>query len=286
MDFAFLKEYLWEPERFQAMNGLANSVFGIDFSAWVASGAPDGSYRPYSFFDGERCVSNVSSSRMVFRHHGRTLTALQLGTVMTDPEYRGRGLAGELLERAVADRPEPFCFLFAGESRHSFYEAHGFRRADVLHAYATEELRGKTYENRRLDLSKTADLGILFKYMRAAAPQTDHMRLCSTRALSEIYLFGSYKKCAYYFPNCSAVLIIEKDGKNASVIEAFASKPHDASWFARRAWSVFPNAERILFGFLPEKGAGLLKLEQGPDELMVRGDAPDEPLLVPVLART
>lgn len=286
MSYAFHTEYLWEPERFQALNALAVETFGIDFSGWVASGAADGAYRPYSFFDGGRCVSNVSSTRMVFRHNGETLTALQLGTVMTDPAFRGQGLAGELVERAIAGRPAPFCFLFAGETRWTFYEGHGFRHPDVLTAFANETLRGKTYENRRLDLSKTADLGILAKYMRAAAPQTEHMRLCGARSLAEFYVGGPYRKNAYYFPNCAAVLILEKDGKQADVVEAYASKPHDAAWFARRAWSVFPEAERVGFGFLPALGADKLEIGTEKGELMVRGDAPAGPLLIPYLART
>lgn len=287
MSYSFQSEYLWDPKRFQSMNELAGKVFGIDFSDWVASGAPDGSYRPYSFFDGERCVSNVSSSYMLFRHNGQIIPAQQFGTVMTDPEYRGRGLAGELLEKAIEEnRRAKFCFLFAGESRWSFYMGHGFSRPDVLSAFATDNMRGKTYENRRLDMTKTADLGVLTKYMRCAAPQTEHMRLCNARALSEFYIGGVYKKNAYYFPNCAAVLILEKDGAQVDVVEAYASKPHDAAWFARRAWSVFPNAKRIGFGFLPALGADQLEIEQKPGEFMALGDFPQEPLLIPYLART
>lgn len=58
-------------------------------------------YLPYTLFDGETAVSNVSVSLMGTVFDGRARRYIQIGTVMTAPAYRGRGLCRFLMESVL-----------------------------------------------------------------------------------------------------------------------------------------------------------------------------------------
>lgn len=104
---------------------LANSVFGIDFETWYNAGYWNDNYKCYSFIDNNTVISNASVSSMNILHHGRMEQYLQIGTVMTHPSYRGKGLAGKLVKHICKNSPYPV-FLFAEAVNSDFYEHLGF----------------------------------------------------------------------------------------------------------------------------------------------------------------
>lgn len=83
--------------RRHAFNQLAMETFGLDFEPWYRGGWWGDRYRPCTLFDGERAAANVSVNFMEFSLEDRKRRYLQLGTVMTAPAYRGRGLARWLM---------------------------------------------------------------------------------------------------------------------------------------------------------------------------------------------
>ena len=50
-----------------------------------------------------KIVSNVSVNTCDMNYDGRIVKLIQLGTVMTDPDYRGRGYARMLMEKIIED---------------------------------------------------------------------------------------------------------------------------------------------------------------------------------------
>ena len=76
----------------QGYDRLAEETFGLSFSGWYESGHFDGSHIPYTLFDGDKAVANISVNLMDVCFGGQIKKYIQLGTVMTDPDYRDQGL--------------------------------------------------------------------------------------------------------------------------------------------------------------------------------------------------
>lgn len=89
----------------KSFNALAIETFakGLDFEPWYQEGYWNNRYICYSFVDDNQVVSNVSANRMVICEDGVLKEAIQIGTVMTHPDYRKRGLASKLIHRVLED---------------------------------------------------------------------------------------------------------------------------------------------------------------------------------------
>ena len=118
---------------------LARETFGLSFEPWYLSGNWTDRYRPYSLLHKGQVVANVSVSPMDLRCMGRELHCVQLGTVMTAPAFRGRGLGRALLERVEAEgrargaaRLVLDTFSFQAPR---FYEKLGYRRFGQVEPY-------------------------------------------------------------------------------------------------------------------------------------------------------
>ncbi|MBN6185372.1 GNAT family N-acetyltransferase [Aneurinibacillus sp. BA2021] len=106
---------------------LARQVFGIDFTRWYEKGCWDGNYVCYSYVDRARVVANVSINKMTVIVEGKEYKAIQIGTVMTHPEYRKQGLSKKLMYHVIDtyEKECDFIYLFANDSALDFYPAFG-----------------------------------------------------------------------------------------------------------------------------------------------------------------
>ena len=124
-----ISDYMRDDKYRHMLNGLTGKVFGFDFEGWVTGGYFEGDYIPYSYADDGKIVSNVSANRMKFIQNGSEKNYIQIGTVMTDPDYRKQGLAAQLMKH-VMEKYEKDCdgiYLFGNLSALDFYRKLGFR---------------------------------------------------------------------------------------------------------------------------------------------------------------
>ena len=112
-----------------SFNELARKTFGIDFEPWYQRGFWTDRYDPYSVVENGRIIANVSVNHMDMRILGERKRLIQLGTVMTDPQYRNRGLIRMLMEQIQQEFADADgMFLFANDSVLEFYPKFGFRK--------------------------------------------------------------------------------------------------------------------------------------------------------------
>lgn len=130
--YQFIKDYKNNDHYRLSFNNLAKKTFGIDFENWYQQGFWNDHYICYSYLKDEEVVSNVSLSTMELIIDGKKQKAIQIGTVMTDPEHRRQGLAYQLMQRVLKDYDSDYelYFLAADEDAISLYEKCGFKIRD------------------------------------------------------------------------------------------------------------------------------------------------------------
>lgn len=126
-----IKNYRDDAELRQSFNKLAERTFGLDFEDWYQNGFWGDSYDPHSVVIDGQVAANVSVNLTEMLFDGVPKRFLQLGTVMTDERYRGRGLCRTLMEYIEAEYrgKTDGVYLFANDSVTEFYPKFGFRKA-------------------------------------------------------------------------------------------------------------------------------------------------------------
>lgn len=153
-----IRDYMQDAAARAALGALTQAAFGFDFEAWAARGfCAHGAYVPYSFEEDGRILSNVSVNRMEFCLNGEKRRWLQLGTVATREDMRGRGLARRLVEIALADSMDGCdgVYLFANPEAAGFYEKCGLTRGIEYRSFP----RAEAYLNTDARLSSMRERG-------------------------------------------------------------------------------------------------------------------------------
>ncbi|MGD6968452.1 GNAT family N-acetyltransferase [Rossellomorea vietnamensis] len=115
--YTFVKGYRDNISLRKSFNSLASQVFGIDFEKWYERGFWTGKYEPYSLVDGDKVIANVSVNKINLIIEGERKGAVQLGTVMTHKDYRGKGLSGVLMRNVLEEfKDVDLIYLFANST--------------------------------------------------------------------------------------------------------------------------------------------------------------------------
>lgn len=132
MNYKLINNYKDNKKYRDSFNKLAESTFDINFEEWYERGFWNDKYICYSYVDKEKVIANVSINKMDLIYQGKDYKALQIGTVMTHPDYRGQGLSKKLLDYVIAkyEHEYDFLYLFANDSVLEFYPKFGFERVE------------------------------------------------------------------------------------------------------------------------------------------------------------
>lgn len=97
---------------------MTESTFGFNFEKWYSDGFWQEKYIPHSMVHNEKVIANVSINIMNFNMDGIEKHYIQLGTVMTDKEYRGQGLSRYLIDKIIDEYKDKTdgIYLFANDS--------------------------------------------------------------------------------------------------------------------------------------------------------------------------
>lgn len=126
--YVFEKDYKHQDALRHAFNKLAGDTFGLDFEPWYRQGFWNHRYICCSYRFQDAIVANVSYSHMDLILQGQEVRALQIGTVMTHPDHRRKGLAKSLLEGILRDHAAEtdLFFLAADDDAKPLYASLGF----------------------------------------------------------------------------------------------------------------------------------------------------------------
>lgn len=240
-----------------SFNALAQRVFGLDFGGWYAAGGWGPLYIPYALLDGDRVVSNVSVNVMRFELADGQKTYLQLGTVMTDPGYRGRGLNRRLMETVLADWRAKVdgIYLFANDQVCGYYPRFGFSAAVQTEYYlpASRRQPASPYRLERVDLAMPEWETGFYAALRQPNPN-DGFFMSENAGLYRFWLGAEYGACVYYLPELGAYAIATQNGPTLQLHQMVGGERADPG---RLACSFGVQAEELVFGYTPAERAAL-----------------------------
>lgn len=142
-----------------SFNSLTEKTYGFNFEQWYEDGYWGGKYIPYSLLDGDKVVSNVSVSIIDFLILGEQKRYIQIGTVMTDEDYRGQGLSRGLMELVLKEWEDKcdLIYLFANDSVLDFYPKFGFEVCDEYQYSINKTKEDKSEKIRKMSIDNDSD---------------------------------------------------------------------------------------------------------------------------------
>lgn len=220
----FFKDYQQEVNKRASFDALSIKTFSLSFETWYQSGYWRDYCIPYTLFDGEQAVANVSANIMdfsIFDHQRRTI---QIGTVMTDEAYRNQGLSRRLIEKVLDDwkTESHLIYLFANSSVWNFYPKLGFEPVKE-YQYQRSITPVKTANYIKLDMTSNDNREKLHDYARNTC-QFGQIAMQENADLVMFYCISVYKDNVFYLPDLDAIAVAELNGKQLYLLDVFSKK--------------------------------------------------------------
>lgn len=225
--YKMIKDYKGDVTYRASFNALAKETFGIDFEPWYQNGFWNERYICYTMVDGDRVISNVSISKLSICMDGETYEVLQIGTVMTHPDYRKQGLAGRLMEAIYEDYDNvcDFYYLFGNDFAYDFYVKYGFTPVQE-HSFAM------TYKHvsqdvgtvRKLVLDKPEDKALIMRLAKNKTYISKDFGIKNEQSLLLFYMLYVYTNEVYYIEDKDAIVIYEIDEGVLNLVDVLCEK--------------------------------------------------------------
>ena len=195
-----------------SFNRLAEKTFVLNFENWYRNGFWKDNYIPYSVvIDGE-VVSNVSVNACNMNYKGRIVKLIQLGTIMTDNNHRGKGYARALMEEVIKDYDGKVdgIYLFANDSVLEFYPKFGFKEAKE-YQYTKEVTISGECKAQNIPLKGKADFDRAIKILDTN-DQNAQLYMVGNSGLYMFYLSQFMTENLFYIEECGSYAIAEMEG--------------------------------------------------------------------------
>ena len=279
-------DYAWH----EAFTRFVPSVFPrIGFRRWVEYGGWDDRYRVFALAEGERLIASASLNRMHVVLRGERIRGFQLGAVGTLPEYRGRGLQRQVLDRLLAHTAaDDLVFLFANHQVLDFYPRFGFTPAREWLFRAEHRASPAGPPLRALDLESADDRALLRRVAAQAEPVTTLFGARDYGTIVLWYFCNFYRQGLRYAPEHDAIFVVEQSKELLRIYDIASAVPLDVASYVPRL--IHAPITELEFGFTPTRfwPDAKPRADYTDSPLFVRGPhaLPNEPFKYPMLAQT
>ncbi|MCD1718695.1 GNAT family N-acetyltransferase [Listeria monocytogenes] len=230
MNYEMISDYKDNKMYRDSFNKLAESTFDINFEEWFRSGFWNDKYVCYSYIDNNEVISNVSINKMNLIYQGENYSALQIGTVMTHPNYRGQGLAKNLLNHVIAKYEDQydFLYLFANDTVLDFYSKFGFERIEES-SFTVDacNLKKKASKLKKLNPDNKTDFQLISRIVSERAPLSNILDVKESEDLLMFYVLIALKNELYYLEELDVIVLMEQEGTDLYVLDILSTKKLD-----------------------------------------------------------
>ncbi|EEO1184284.1 GNAT family N-acetyltransferase [Listeria monocytogenes] len=230
MNYEMISDYKDNKMYRDSFNKLAESTFDNNFEEWFRSGFWNDKYVCYSYIDNNEVISNVSINKMNLIYQGENYSALQIGTVMTHPNYRGQGLAKNLLNHVIAKYEDQydFLYLFANDTVLDFYPKFGFERIEES-SFTVDacNLKKKASKLKKLNPDNKTDFQLISRIVSKRAPLSNILDVKESEDLLMFYVLIALKNELYYLEELDVIVLMEQEGTDLYVLDILSTKKLD-----------------------------------------------------------
>lgn len=267
-NYKFIKAYQTDDKLRASFNTLAENTFGLNFENWYQNGFWQEKYIPYSIVDGDRVVANISVNLMDFTCNGELKHYIQLGTVMTDEDYRHKGLSRKLMEIILEEyKSKDGIFLYANDSVLDFYPKFGFTPVnEVLYSSKVEI----SHDERIIRVPmENKNNWIKFLDEKNKRVSQNLIRMHNDELLM-FYLSQFMKETVYYIEEIDTYVIAEVEDHVLYLYDVFAPKEIELSKVIEAFGS---KINEVIYEFTPKDTSHLIEWdEKDCNTIFILGD--------------
>ncbi|BDU50403.1 GNAT family N-acetyltransferase [Haliovirga abyssi] len=204
----------------KSFNELSQNTFGINFEEWYRKKLWNNKYECYSIKSGNKIISNASVNKYQFIINGTKKTALQIGTVMTDEEYKRKGMAKQIINFILEkfEKEYDIIYLFANNSVSEFYPKFGFKKIKQFQIYTTEKIELNTkYKFRKLDMDNLNDVAILKEIGINRIPTSSQFDIINGYEVMFWYCLNVFRGNIYYDNREKIIVIYTTDNEKLNI---------------------------------------------------------------------
>lgn len=251
MTWKLVKQIVHDDVLRNSFIDLAIKTFDLSFKEWYHKGYWTDAYIPYVLVNNNKVIANASANiiDLVWRDEPRRY--IQIGTVMTDVDYRNKGLAGQLIRQILADwqdKADAF-FLFANPTTVDFYPQFGFTRTDE-HQYVLPVMP-TAGDFRRLDMDQSEDVALLQRYYQKSNPFSQ-LRIQNNFGLLMFYCSAFMKHFVYYSEKNQAIAIAMQHGPALIFFDIFCDNGRSLATIINELADEYTY--QAILGFTPKEG--------------------------------
>lgn len=221
-ELIFTKDYKTNEALRKSFFELATNTFGLSFENWYQIGGWSERYIPFSFVEGDKVIANVSVNILELIINGEKKKAIQIGTVMTHPEYRRRGLSASLMNKVLEEYENKydFMYLFANKTVLDFYPKFGFKAVEE-HLFSMD-FTPSQFEHtgiRKLNVSQADDLRFINKFATERLPVSQRFGTDCTQGILMYYCLNVFSEDIYYLESENAIAIYKKENNHMDIFD-------------------------------------------------------------------
>ena len=250
-EYIYKCDYKGDEKARESFNKLTEKTYGFNFREWYNKGQWQDKYIPYSLFDEDKAIANVSVNIMDTVVCGYKQRFIQLGTVMTDKDYRGQGLSKFLMKKVIEEWEDKcdFLYLFANDSVLDFYPKFGFKKYNEYQYSIDIFEKDNNLITRKLNIDNLDDRSLFMDIFN----NDKYEAKLSQKANKDLLMFycdNFLKNNIYYIEEFNVIAICEYDNEVLNLQELFSKKEVDL----KRIINVLVNEQtkKVILGFTPK----------------------------------
>ena len=265
--------YFGDRPSFLALVDLLFDTFEIDIGQLDRMGGPGPTSMPFGYFDeAGRCVANFSAFSMPLVIDGRRARAVGYQSGAVRPEYRGKGLYRDLMQRAFGwAEAEGFELGLLLTDKPGLYEPYGFRIVEQHMFMGTVPAAATAQPCRHLSIESDEDVKLIRSILAERMPVSERFAVAGQAV--EFLLNGCFDPSIRlsHMADHDAVVAWREEAGTFHLLDIAG---RDIPSLAQVVSALKPSAERIAVYFSTDRldWNGEAERYEGSCELMVAGD--------------
>ncbi|PMC40692.1 GNAT family N-acetyltransferase [Bacillus sp. UMB0899] len=243
------KNYQTNKELRKSFNDLADLTFGINFEKWYEKGYWTERYEPHSYIIDGKVIANVSVNKLDLIVHNSRKKAIQIGTVMTHPDYRNKGLSKKLMNKVLKEYENHIdvFYLYANDSVLDYYPKYGFQKVNE-HIFSMP-FQGKSQQKplNYLNGHDDNDLAFIYEFAKKRQPNSTLFSTSNTDELLMFYSIYVYPESIVYMEEEGVIVFYQIDGDTLYLADVVSHTKFNLNSILSRLAD--EKVEKVIFGY-------------------------------------